>query len=83
MKNNMKVKNIKKYFTLLHIIGIVLGIVVSLLFWYKSGRYSDNIFRSNIIIILSWGILSGYFVFDIINTMRKNRKKEECKSNKK
>ncbi len=83
MKNNMKVKNIKKYFTLLHIIGIVLGIVVSLLFWYKSGRYSDNIFRSNIIIILSWGILSGYFVFDIINSMIKNRKKEECKSNKK
>jgi len=83
MRNKIKINNIKKHFSLLHIIGIVLGMVIGFLFWYISGRYSDNIFRNNIVIILTWGILSGYFVFDIINSMRKNRKEEECKSNKK
>jgi hypothetical protein len=80
--NNKIGEIIKKYFTLLHIIGIVFGFLLSFFYWYKSGRYSDNIFRNNIIIILAWGILSGYFVCDIINTVRINRKKDSCQNNK-
>lgn len=82
MNNNFR-EIIKKYFSLLHIIGIVSGMLICFFYWYKSGRYSDNLFRNNIAIILTWGILSGYFVFDIINSVRNNRKNKECKTNKK
>jgi len=81
--NNKIREIIKRQFTLLHIIGIIFGLLLSFFYWYKSGRYSDNIFRNNIIIILTWGILSGYFVCDIINTARNYRKNDSCKSNKK
>lgn len=81
---NNKIREImKNYFTSFHIIGIVLGLLLSLLYWYKLGRYSDNIFRNNIFIILTLGILIGYFFFDIINTTRNHRKNDSCENNKK
>lgn len=82
MMNNNFLKTIKSHFTLLHIIGIFSGMIICFFYWYKSGRYSDNFFRNNIAIILTWGILSGYFVFDIINSVRKNRKNKNCETNK-
>lgn len=57
---------IKKNFTIYHLAGILIGSILSIVYWYKSGQFSDNILKNNLILMITWGILVGYVTFDLI-----------------
>ena len=66
-----------KNFTLINIIGMILGLLFSLLYWWKKGQFSDSIIKNNIFVISLWGILMGYVTFDLIKSgLKKTNKKE-------
>ncbi len=65
---------IKKNFSWLHILGIFLGWSFSLIYWLKSGQFSESILKNNILIISLWGILFGYVTFDLLKSAFKKRK---------
>ena len=68
---------LKKNFSTIHIIGIILGWILAVVYWYKSGKYTDNILKNNVILISIWGILIGYITFDFIkNAMNKKEDNE-------
>jgi predicted membrane protein len=73
---NSKIKKFFKInFSLYHVAGVVLGIILSVLYWYKKGQFSNNVLRNNIILTLLWGISIGYITFDFIkSTIDKNKK---------
>lgn len=74
---NKKVRNFqKKYFNFLHITGILLCCTISIMYWYKYGQYSDNIFKNSLFIMATFGVLVGYFTFDLINSAIKKRKEK-------
>ncbi|MEG2071106.1 MAG: hypothetical protein RR034_07015 [Bacteroidales bacterium] len=58
----------KKNVTIYHIIGVVLGLACSIIYWYKAGQFSDNILKSSPILMPIWGILVGYITFDLIRS---------------
>lgn len=62
---------IKKNLTIYHIIGIVVGVALSIVYWYKSGQFSDNILKNNLALIILWGLLVGYITFDLIRNSAK------------
>lgn len=70
--NEFLKKNLNKY----HIIGIVLGVVLSVMYWAKSGRFSDNFLKSSLVLMIIWGLLVGYITFDLVFNA-KNRKDKE------
>ncbi len=55
-------KNVRWY----HILGMVLGLIFSIYYWYKVGKYSDYILKNNIFLIISFGLSLGYISFDLI-----------------
>lgn len=65
-------KNFNKY----HIIGVVLGVLLSVVYWAKSGRFTDNFLKNSVILMIVWGILVGYITFDLVFNA-KNRKDKE------
>ena len=73
---NIKIKEFcKKNVSLFHIIGIVLGIFLSILYWHKKGQFSDNILKNNIFLISIWGMAIGYITLDLVkNAYYKNKK---------
>ena len=62
---------LKNNFTIYHIIGMVAGVVLSVVYWYKSGQFSDNILKNNLALIILWGLLVGYITFDLIRNSAK------------
>ncbi|MBQ9434832.1 MAG: hypothetical protein IJU33_01740 [Bacteroidales bacterium] len=62
---------IKKNLTIYHIIGMVVGVALSIVYWYKSGQFSDNILKNNLALIILWGLLVGYITFDLIRNSAK------------
>lgn len=70
--NDFLRKNLNKY----HIIGVILGVGLSVVYWFKSGRFSDNFLKSNLILMIIWGVLVGYITFDLVFNA-KNRKDNE------
>ena len=62
---------LKKNFTIYHIIGMVAGVALSVVYWYKSGQFSDNILKNNLALIILWGLLVGYITFDLIRNSAK------------
>lgn len=62
----------KKNFTWWHAGGVALGLLLSLLYWYKSGQFSDNILKSSPVLMALWGILTGYILIDLVKSS-KNR----------
>lgn len=65
----------KRNFTWFHIIGMMVGIVLSLLYWYKSGQFSDNILKKSPVLMAVWGVLTGYILIDLV--LSSSRKKED------
>ena len=55
-------KNVRWY----HILGMVLGLFLSIIYWQKVGKYSDYILKNNIFLIISFGLSLGYISFDLI-----------------
>lgn len=56
----------KKNFTWFHILGMVAGIILSVLYWYKSGQFSDNILKKSPVLMSFWGLLTGYILIDLV-----------------
>jgi uncharacterized membrane protein len=64
----------KKNLTIYHIIGIILAVTMSIIYWWKVGQFTNYFLKNNIFAITIFGILVGYITFDlIINSIRKNR----------
>ena len=69
---------IKKNVTVFHIIGVLSGLILSDIYWWKVGRFDDYFLKNNIFVISIFGILVGYISFDlIINSIRKNRENKK------
>ncbi|MBQ1780153.1 MAG: hypothetical protein II001_01825 [Bacteroidales bacterium] len=37
----------QKNFSWMHLVAMAVGLLLSLLYWYKAGQFSDNILRNN------------------------------------
>ncbi|MDR2868477.1 MAG: hypothetical protein LBV46_02925 [Bacteroidales bacterium] len=64
---------IRKNLTWWHIAGLLFGAIMSFLYWYKKGQYSDYLLKNNLFLILICGMAMGYLVFDFIKSA-KNKK---------
>ena len=60
----------KKNLTWWHIAGIVVGVLLALLYWYKSGHFSDNILKKSPVLMGLWGLLTGYILVDLVKSSR-------------
>lgn len=62
----------KKNLTWMHLAAMALGMVLALLYWYKSGQFSDNIMKKSPVLMALWGVLTGYILIDLVKSS-KNR----------
>ena len=62
----------KKNLTWMHLAAMALGMVLALLYWYKSGQFSDNILQKSPVLMALWGVLTGYILIDLVKSS-KNR----------
>ena len=44
--------------------------LLSLLYWYKSGQFSDNILKKSPVLMAFWGLLTGYILMDLVKSSR-------------
>lgn len=67
-----------KNFSLTHIIGIVLGAIGGYLYYYFVGCSSGTCaLKSNPYIMIAYGILFGYFIFDLLMSVYKKYGKKK------
>lgn len=62
----------KKNLTWPHVAAMAVGVLLAMLYWYKSGQFSDNILRKSPILMALWGLLTGYILIDLVKSS-KNR----------
>ena len=67
----------KRNLTWLHVAAMAVGVLLSLLYWYKSGQYSDNILRKSPILMAIWGLLTGYILIDLVKSSKNRDEKNE------
>ena len=67
----------KKNFTWWHVAGIAVGILLSLLYWYKSGQFSDNILKKSPVLMAIWGVATGYILIDLVKSSKNRQDKKE------
>lgn len=67
----------KKNFTWWHAAGMAVAVLLSLLYWYKSGQFSDNILKNNPILMTLWGLLTGYILMDLVKSSKNRDEKKE------
>ncbi len=67
----------KKNLTWMHIAGMVVGVLLSLLYWYKAGQFSDNILKKSPILMAVWGLLIGYILIDLVRSSKDRAEKNE------
>ncbi len=71
---------LNKNFNKFHIIGMFAGVTLSLLYWFKSGQFSDNPLKKSIVLICVWGLCVGYITFDFIfNAKNRNNRNQNEK----
>lgn len=68
---------LKKNLNCYHLIGMVLFTILSVLYWYKSGQFSDNILKNNILLMIIWGLLVGYITADMVSNAVKRKDNQE------
>lgn len=68
---------LKKNFNLYHLIGMILFTFLAVLYWYKSGQFSDNILKNNILLMIIWGLLVGYITADMVSNAMKRKDNQE------
>ena len=61
----------------MHIVAMVVGVVLSLLYWYKSGQFSDNILKKSPVLMSIWGLLTGYILIDLVKSSKNRSEKNE------
>ena len=67
----------KKNLTWLHVGAMAVGVLLSLLYWYKAGQYSTNILRKSPILMAIWGLLTGYILIDLVKSSKNRNEKNE------
>ena len=67
---------LKRNLNWFHIIGVILGVGLSMIYWSKSGQFSDNALKNSPVLMAIWGVLVGYILMDLVFNAR-NRKKED------
>jgi len=67
----------EKNLTWLHVAAMAVGVLLSLLYWYKAGQYSTNILRRSPILMAIWGLLTGYILIDLVKSSKNRDKKNE------
>ena len=67
----------KKNLTWMHLAAMALGMVLALLYWYKSGQFSDNIFKKSPVLMALWGVLTGYILIDLVKSSKNRDEKNE------
>ena len=68
---------LKKNFNRYHLTGMILFTFLAVLYWYKSGQFSDNILKNNILLMIIWGLLVGYLTADLVSNAVKRKDNEE------
>ena len=68
---------LKKNFNLYHLIGMILFTFLAVLYWYKSGQFSDTILKNNILLMIIWGLLVGYITADMVSNAMKRKDNQE------
>ena len=67
----------KKNLTWMHAAAMAVGVLLALLYWYKSGQYSTNILRKSPILMAIWGLLTGYILIDLVRSSKNRSEKNE------
>ena len=67
----------KKNLTWLHVAAMAVGVLLSLLYWYKAGQFSDNILRNNPVLMALWGLATGYILIDLVRSSKNRQDKNE------
>ena len=67
----------KKNLTWMHLAAMALGLVLALLYWYKSGQFSDNILKKSPVLMALWGVLTGYILIDLVKSSKNRDEKNE------
>ena len=67
----------KKNLTWMHLAAMALGMVLALLYWYKSGQFSDNILKKSPMLMALWGVLTGYILIDLVKSSKNRNEKNE------
>ena len=67
----------KKNLTWMHLAAMALGMVLALLYWYKSGQFSDNILKKSPVLMALWGVLMGYILIDLVKSSKNRDEKNE------
>ena len=62
----------KKNLSWIHLVAMAVGVLLALLYWYKSGQYSDNILKKSPFLMAFWGLMTGYIMIDLVKSS-KNR----------
>lgn len=66
-------KNVSSY----HIIGCLIGMVLTVIYWYKAGRFSDYILKNNLALVILWGVAVGYITADFVKNAISRKDKNE------
>jgi len=75
--NDFLKKNLNKY----HIIGMVLGVGLSMIYWAKAGQFSDNFLKKSPVLMAVWGILIGYILCDLVFNSQRRKEEEDSQKN--
>lgn len=67
----------KKNLTWWHVAAMAVGVLLSLLYWYKSGQFSDNILKKSPVLMALWGLATGYILIDLVKSSKNRDKKKE------
>ena len=67
----------KKNFTWMHLAAMAVGLLLAMLYWYKSGQFSDNILRKSPVLMALWGLATGYILIDLVRSSKNRNEKNE------
>jgi cobalamin synthase len=67
----------KKNFTWMHLVAMAVGLLLAMLYWYKSGQFSDNILKNNPVLMALWGLATGYILIDLVKSSKDRDEKKE------
>ena len=61
----------------MHLAAMAVGLLLAMLYWYKSGQFSDNILRKSPVLMALWGLATGYILIDLVRSSKNRNEKNE------
>ena len=61
----------------MHLVAMAVGVLLSMLYWYKSGQFSDNILKKSPVLMALWGLAIGYILMDLVKSSKDRDEKKE------